>query len=148
MSSTPIPPSLKKSSSSQSSKNQKSIVGFFQKKKVESSPSNTPPALKNNNLPARSINTEKSNSSKTLARDLSQSLTPAPSSDTIEEDSSEEKRESKEGLDIKDNGLPSPLTPLSDAAPGTLPVSTTKVTSNFDSPSRKVGFPRVVIYLK
>lgn len=71
-------------------------------------------------------------------------MTPAPSSDAVEEDSSEDRAETKEQSVEKDNGLPSPITPISDAAAGNIP-STVKVTLNFNSPSRKVSTFIIII---
>lgn len=138
--STPNPPSLKKTSSSQSSKNQKSIVGFFQKRSALTSPSSTQLASTN-----PSVQSDKSNSVKKVARGLSQSLTPAPSSDALEEDSSDDRAETKEQSAEKDNGLPSPITPVSDAAAGNITPSTIKVTLNYNSPSRKVSSFIIII---
>ena len=141
--STPNPPSLKKTSSSQSSKNQKSIVGFFQKRSALTPPSSTQLASTNGDSPVCSAKSNKSNSIKKVARGLSQSLTPAPSSDALEEDSSEDRAETKEQFAEKDNGLPSPT--VSDAAAGNIPSSTMKVTLNYNSPSRKVSTFIIII---
>lgn len=143
--STPNPPSLNKTSSSQSSKNQKSIVGFFQKRSALTSPSSTQLASTNRDSPVSSVQSDKSNSVKKVARGLSQSLTPAPSSDALEEDSSDDRAETKEQSAEKDNGLPSPITPVSDAAAGNIPPSTIKVTLNYNSPSRKVSSFIIII---
>lgn len=137
-SSMPNTPSLKKSSSSQSSKNQKSIVGFFQRSGNTSSPS-TQLASGDKDFSVRSVKSEKPNPYKKPVRAISQSLTPAPSSDTLEEDSPEENSETKKYPNKKDNGLPSPTSPTDDLTSEKLPANTAKMTLNFNSPSRKVS---------
>ncbi|KAL9024700.1 MAG: hypothetical protein Q9196_006318 [Gyalolechia fulgens] len=115
------PPALKKSSSSGQSgnKNQKTIMGFFQKKPSDSSPREI------NGLPP--VNGS-------VTRGPSSSLTPAPSSDALEEPDSPLKAPNPKNIGFA-NGLPSPVTPAgvavagqSTSANGLLP---------FNSPSRK-----------
>ena len=133
------PPTLKKSmSGSQSSKNQKSILGFFQKRAADSP---QPPIHGTSKLNGPSTQTDgvaKKILAKRPARGSSQSLTPAPSSDALEElDVQDEEAYKKEMLD-KENGLPSPITPVpglgGDGSPDIEPSSSL----NFSSPSRKV----------
>ncbi|KAL8802302.1 MAG: hypothetical protein Q9200_006624, partial [Gallowayella weberi] len=134
MRSTPSapPPSLKKSSSSQSSKNQKSITGFFQKK---SSNNDTTPL---DGLPT--INRSKLSAlTKTATQGPRSSLTPAPSSDAIEEPQSDQQLPSRLNGIGAANGLPSPITPASGVETGSV-----NGLSQFNSPSRKAK--RVVSY--
>lgn len=139
-SSTPKPPTLKKSSSgSQSSKSQKSITGFFQKK-----PPGTP--RENARLPSRNYDsTDPSNgkgqsvSVEKASRGSSSSLTPAPSSDSLEELETIETMAIKELPDDNVNGLPSPITPISGAASGDDLGSSLKMPLAFNSPSRKAS---------
>ncbi|KAL8814089.1 MAG: hypothetical protein Q9223_006660, partial [Gallowayella weberi] len=125
-------PSLKKSSSSQSSKNQKSITGFFQKK---SSNNDTTPL---DGLPT--INRSKLSAlTKTATQGPRSSLTPAPSSDAIEEPQSDQQLPSRLNGIGAANSLPSPITPASGVETGSV-----NGLSQFNSPSRKAK--RVVSY--
>lgn len=135
--STPKPPSLIKSSSGlQSSKSQQSITGFFQKSTNEA-PRAATKLISRKNSSSIPPNSEKSSWSKKLSRGSSQSLTPAPSSDALEE--LLEEMEAKKDSRVQTNGLPSPITPMSGAISGSPPGSVATVTLNFNSPSRKVG---------
>lgn len=134
-SSNPIPPLLKKSSSgSQSSKSQQSITGFFQTRPVDS-----PQA--NQRLPSRRQGLANSFNGSVLAKEESRgsssSLTPAPSSDALEELDLVETMEIAKILDIIDNGLPSPVTPAGGAVNGDAS-SSPNLPLGFSSPSRKV----------
>ncbi|MCJ1470515.1 DNA mismatch repair protein msh6 [Pseudocyphellaria aurata] len=114
--STQKPPTLKKSSSgSQSSKSQKSITGFFQKR-----PTGTPQA--NAVLPSRDLHSTTHSNGKeqsvSLKNASSSSLTPAPSSDSLEEletiatlQTMAMEDDLEDELDELINGLPSPITP-------------------------------------
>ncbi|KAL9001712.1 MAG: hypothetical protein Q9188_005324 [Gyalolechia gomerana] len=115
------PPTLKKSSSSglSGSKNQKTLMGFFQKKPLNSSPCET------NGLPPV-------NGSAT--RGYSSSLTPAPSSDALEEPDSLLKVSSPKDIGLA-NGLPSPVTPAIVAVTGQSTGANGLL--HFNSPSRK-----------
>lgn len=131
---TPAPPaSLKKSTSgSQSSKNQSSIASFFSKKPAEP-PANGNPM--NNGLLSRVNGCSEKNGGKKLSGGSSQSLTPAPSSDAVEEDA--QLAEAKvEKRFAKPSGLPSPITP---ATENISQVNGHKVPQAFYSPSRKVS---------
>lgn len=136
--SSPNPPSLKKSSSSQSNKSQKSIIGFFQPKTtttsqpVASSPAN---AISSN---ASSRWGGRVTSAKIIARSSSQSLTPAPSSDAINEAKSDEESGVKQESSHGRQGLPSPITPLSGVFARRPISSGSKMPLAFNSPSRKV----------
>ncbi|KAL8801615.1 MAG: hypothetical protein Q9182_004345 [Xanthomendoza sp. 2 TL-2023] len=134
MRSTPSgpPPSLTKSSSSQSSKNQKSITGFFQKK----SSNNHPTA--SDGLPTIHASTL-SVSTKTAMRGPRSSLTPAPSSDAVEEPQSHQQLPTCLNDVGAANGLPSPVTPAS-----AVEIGSVNGLSHFNSPSRKAK--RVVSY--
>lgn len=136
--STPNPPSLKKSSSSQSNKSQKSIVGFFRPKTTITSQS-VASSLAN----ASSSNTssrwgDRAASTKIVARGSSQSLTPAPSSDAIDEPRSDEESRAKQESIHDRPGLPSPITPQGDVVARPLISSDSKMPLTFNSPSRKV----------
>lgn len=139
-SSTPKPPTLNKSlSGSQSSKSQKSITGFFQKR-----PTGTPQA--NARLPSRvhnsttpSVTIEQSVPVEKAIRGSSSSLTPAPSSDSLEELETIETAAIEADLGDVLNGLPSPITPASGAASGDGLRNSLKMTPAFSSPSRKAS---------
>ncbi|KAL8741582.1 MAG: hypothetical protein Q9190_005831 [Brigantiaea leucoxantha] len=108
------PPSLKKSlSNSQSGKTQKSIVGFFQKRSLESSASPTPalPRINGTSLPVNGVTSKRL--AKRATRGPSSSLTPAPSSDAIEELLADSKPCLGVMGNAQVNGLPSPITPAS-----------------------------------
>lgn len=136
-SSPAAPPSLQKSSSS--SKNQTSIAGFFRKKDSVSSTNGTP-SITGTRLPVNSLS--KSNGIKKASVSSSQSLTPAPSSDTVEEHREEaEMRPVKKRGKYGSNGLPSPMTPVSVVDASDLGQENI-VPKGFYSPSRKVSiFP-------
>ncbi|KAL8703166.1 MAG: hypothetical protein Q9201_003642 [Fulgogasparrea decipioides] len=130
------PPSLKKStSSSLSGKNQKPITGFFQKKLSEASKSglNGLAKLNGSQLP---IKTQSATSStKTAVRGPSSSLTPAPSSDGLEEPQTLQNTVKQPKEMAAAHGLPSPITPASAAING----EDVGVNGSlqFSSPSRK-----------
>ena len=131
--STSAPPSLKKSSSS--SKNQTSIAGFFRKRDSETASSATP-KINGSALPVHS--SPKKNGFKKPSVTSSQSLTPAPSSDAVEEkDEETDVKPIKVDGNHKSNGLPSPITPASAV---TIDKSTVDeiAPKGFYSPSRKV----------
>ena len=118
------PPTLKKSTSTSmsSSQGQKTIVGFFQKKSMNSS------IYQLDGLPP---------AAGTATRGPSSSLTPAPSSDALEEPESFVKAPSAPDNIGTENGLPSPTTPANAIQVG-------KATGNngslhYNSPSRKVS---------
>lgn len=138
--STPKPPALKKSSSgSQSSKSQKSITGFFQKR-----PSGSPQA--NARLPSRDLHSTTASNRKeqsvSLKNASSSSLTPAPSSDSLEDletIATLETMAMEDELDELINGLPSPITPVSGTASGDGLGSSLMKPLAFSSPSRKAS---------
>lgn len=139
MASKPEPktPSLKKSSSSQSqpqsSKNQKSILGFFQKTATQPSPAisqaNSKP-IDSGPLPRKKLVQRSPNGP-------TQILTPAPSSDAIDEDVEDEDVR----LPLKSrrvNGPAAPMTP-SDSTKGSKGSLSDDVSAmEFSSPTRKV----------
>ena len=132
------PPSLKKSTSgSQSSKDQKSILGFFQKRSAESPKLASTAQLKANGTILPLNGSRKTAWSKGSVRGSSQSLTPAPSSDALEEP--EEEGNIKHELAPNDaiTGLPSPMTPAVSAVSAS--VLEDNVPSSFGSPSRKAS---------
>lgn len=83
---------------------------------------------------------ERSASAKKVANGSSSSLTPAPSSDSFEELDIIEAMETMEVPEIRDNGLPSPVTPANDAISGGASQSSVNVPLAFNSPSRKVSW--------
>lgn len=134
---TPKPPTLNKSSSgSQSSKSQKSIIGFFQKRPIGTPQANASLPSKDHQSTTPSNGKEQSFSRKISS---SSSLTPAPSSDSLEELETIETMAVKEDLDDMVNGLPSPITPVSGAASGDGSGSSPNRPLAFDSPSRKAS---------
>lgn len=133
-SSPAAPPSLQKSTSS--SKNQTSIAGFFRKKDSVASTNGTP-SITGRGLPVNNLS--KSNGIKKTSFSSSQSLTPAPSSDAVDELGEEaEMRPVKKTGKHAFNGLPSPMTPAS-VVDATDPGQENIVPKGFYSPSRKVS---------
>lgn len=136
-STTSNPPSLKKSTSgSQSSMTQKSIASFFQKRSHEGQAANVnvPRTLPVKPQPADGIQKRPAKP----ARGSSQSLTPAPSSDAVLGEDIQEDMPVRPAKANGANGLPSPITPASDA-PVAAPTPVANASSLiFDSPSRKV----------
>lgn len=134
------PPTLKKSASgSQSSKNQKSILGFFQKRTSDSSQPLSQGVLEADPLSKQSNNVTKKTLAKRPARGSSQSLTPAPSSDALEELDVQDEGPHRRGMQSEEIGLPSPITPapgLGGGGPQDLEPSSLLI---FSSPSRKVS---------
>ena len=123
-------------SSSQSSRNQQSILGFFQKK------AELPTRSANGQeSPSAGLPSAKGSSSKHLQlatkRGSTQSLTPAPSSDAL---GSPNKETSIVALDALENGLPSPVTPMTELGQSRKASRSSSVAVvTFSSPSRKVG---------
>ena len=136
--SSPNLPSLKKSSSSQSSKSQKSIVGFFQPKTSTTSQSVASSQVSAASSKAPPHRGDRKASANIIASSSSQSLTPAPSSDAVNEHKSDEEPEYKEQLSNNRQGLPSPITPLSGIVARPPISSDSKMKLAFNSPSRKV----------
>ena len=131
-----LPTTLKKSTSgSQPGKNQKSILGFFQKRTTEALQPNVNGVSNSNGSSTAQSMTNKKKLVSRSSTNVSQSLTPAPSSDAPEEDEEDSCISSKSSQKI--NGLPSPITPANangdDDAPPTSAVT-------FSSPSRKVSY--------
>ena len=133
-------PSLKKSNSgSQSGQNQKSILGFFQKKAAGSSQETPSGTLKLNGSGTSSNATEKKTLVQRFPKGPTQSLTPLPSSDALDDEQEDEPEVAVSNHKPKMNGLPSLITPAANAGNGdsasfggSLP---------FSSPSRKVCPP-------
>ncbi len=137
-SSTSNPPRLKNTSSSNSSKSQKSIVGFFQPNTTGFRPS-VASTRENPKLPTGSSRRgAKSVPPKNIARSSSQSLTPAPSSDAINDIKSDEEPVVEKQLNHRRNGLPSPVTPLGGVVASPPVSNDMKMPLTFSSPSRKV----------
>lgn len=135
--SSPNPPTLKKSSSSQSNKSQKSIVGFFKPKINEASQ----PAIQSSTNPNSSkipVREGKGRAARHVASSSSQSLTPAPSSDAIDATNSDEESVVKGRPPWVQQGLPSPITPLSGVTQAPPVSDDSKMAPAFSSPSRKV----------
>lgn len=136
--SSPSLPSLKKSSSSQSNKSQKSIVGFFQPK---TSTTSQPAASSHANAASSKTSShwgDRTASAKIIASSSSQSLTPAPSSDAINEPKSDEEPGYEQESSSIRQGLPSPITPLSGIVARPPISSDSNMKLAFNSPSRKV----------
>ena len=130
------PPSLQKSnSSSQSAKNQRSIMGFFQKKSSDAPDAELANLPKANGLNLPINSTKSRNSAKPATRGSSSSLTPAPSSDAIEEPDEDTASSYKYSRKSDGNGLPSPVTPISTMAANGK--QQRNGSTSFNSPSRK-----------
>ena len=131
------PPSLKKSTSGSQS-GQKSIASFFSKRALEGQQAKVPvPSI----LPAASQHVNGVNKKALFTKPVrgsSQSLTPAPSSDAVEREDSEEPTLKIE-KDARGNGLPSPITPASGVASEQPSSKGIDLPLMFDSPSRKVS---------
>lgn len=136
--SSPNLPSLKKSSSSQSNKSQKSIVGFFQPKTSTTSRSTASSQVNAASFKASSHREDRTASAKIIASSSSQSLTPAPSSDALNEPKSDEEPRYEHKSSDGRQRLPSPITPLSDSIAAPPISSDSKMKLAFNSPSRKV----------
>ena len=125
----------------QMQKGQRSIVGFFQRKTVllPSSPIGADKPVQDPSQPIDGAPIPR----RTRGHTVAQKLTPAPSSDLVEPVGSEEKSGAPRELDVQDNGLPSPETPLnkSNHVHRNNISRTASSTSSFSSPSRKVRFP-------
>ena len=131
------PPSLKKSTSgSQSSMSQKSIASFFQRRIVEDQAAkvNVPTKLPTRSQPANGGPKKPSKP----ARGSSPSLTPAPSSDAIQEDDVEDEVLIKPTRINGAGSLPSPVTPAGDPTITGAALIACGRSVTFDSPSRKV----------
>ena len=127
-------PALKKSTSNtQNMKNQKTLLGFFLK--TPTSASTTSP------LPERLVTDAKKSSvlaTKNFTRKSSSQITPAPSSDSLEEDANVlEQNVSKESSQSKE-GLPSPVSPANGEPVGQTLADAEELTA-FGTPSRKVS---------
>lgn len=134
------PPTLKTSTSgSQSSKNQKSILGFFHKRTSGSSQSPSQGGLETNSSPKQSNGVPKKTFAKRPARGSSQSLTPAPSSDALEELDVQDEGPHRRGMRSEGNGLPSPITPVPGLGGGCPQDLEPSSSLTFSSPSRKVS---------
>lgn len=134
------PPSLKKSTSS--SMNQKSIASFFQKKPIDTSQAktNVPPLVLESG--ARAAKSSNGTGSRKPFLGSSSSLTPAPSSDAIEQASSPTRDHptAASASRAQSNGLLSPITPMNEGDNAKKPKANgISLTLNFDSPSRKVS---------
>ena len=141
--SSPNLPTLKKSSSSQSNKSQKSIVGFFQPKTTTTSQSVASSQVNAASSKAFSLRGDRKASANIIASSSSQSLTPAPSSDAINEPKSDEEPGYEQQSSNNRPGLPSPITPLSGVVARPPISSDSKMKLAFNSPSRKVWpFPK------
>ena len=136
--SSPHPPSLKKSSSSQSNKSQKSIVGFFQPKTTGTSQSVISSQANATSSNVSSHWGRKANVAKHIASSSSQSLTPAPSSDALDEAKSDEGSGFQQDSSHGRQGLPSPITPLSGVVSKPSDSRDLNMSLAFSSPSRKV----------
>ena len=126
------PPQLKKSASSSK---QTSIAGFFRKK--DSVPATSGISRANGSSLPIHISPRRDGPKKP-AKGSNQSLTPAPSSDAIDEEKeNEEPRLAKPNGIGPSHGLPSPITPANTGGVGDRAVDDIAPKS-FYSPSRKV----------
>ena len=135
--SEPKTPSLKKSSSSQSQpqsgKNQKSILGFFQKKATQPSPA----VSQANSKPSGSSLLPRKKLVQRSPKGPTPILTPAPSSDAIDEDVEDgDVRLPLKGRRV--NGPATPMTPAESTQGSKGPLSDDASAMEFSSPSRKV----------
>lgn len=126
------PPQLKKSSSSSK---QTSIAGFFRKK--DAVPTTSGISKSNGSSLPIHVSPRKDTTKKS-AKSINQSLTPAPSSDAIDEEKeNEEPRLAKLNGSGPSNSLPSPITPANIGRVGDRTVDDV-APKGFYSPSRKV----------
>lgn len=135
---TSTPPTLQKSTSGSQS-GQKSIKSFFQKRAGEGQRANVTVQPTLPPIPPKVNGTAKKIPSGKTLRGSSQSLTPAPSSDAIEPGESEEAARAMIGKSLGANGLPSPITPVGEAAVKDAKPKANGLPLLFDSPSRKVS---------
>ena len=141
------PPSLKKSTSSPM--NQKSIASFFQKKPFEQSQAkvHVPSLILDSS--AKATKSSNGTGNRKPFHGSSSSLTPAPSSDVIEQESSPIRDHpiAFEASRVERIGLPSPITPMNEGDTSRNPkANATSLTLNFDSPSRKASTPSNELY--
>ena len=127
-----LPPSLKKSSSSQSSKNQKSILGFFQKKSGDVLQPKVNEALNTDVSTGLYPKVQKKTLVSRPSEMSSDSLTPAPSSDALE-DVDDEAHDQNKG---KASSIVPPITPADSTMSGQDTPDSGML--QFSSPSRKV----------
>ena len=126
----------------QMQKGQRSIVGFFHKKTVLL-PSSPVGADKPVQDPSQPVNGAPTSRRRARGQKVTQSLTPAPSSDLVDPVVPAETSVVPGELDVRDSGLPSPKTPLdkSNHIRRNHISGTASSTSSFSSPSRKVRVP-------
>lgn len=135
---TPAPALKKSTSSTQNMKNQKTLFGFFPKTPHTGSSTSSlphpPPSVsrKNNELQSRSFS----------RRHNSSQITPAPSSDALDEDdNTPQAHVSKEGSGSKE-GLPSPASSANGDPVEQTPSGAEELTA-LGTPSRKVSYCRL-----
>lgn len=131
---TPTPPLKKSTSNTQNVKNQKTLLGFFQKTPNTASSTSTLPER----LPtvSRKIGGLRD---KGVSRSNSSQITPAPSSDALDEDDNiPEQDVSQESFRTK-RGLPSPVPSANGELVGQTIADAGELTA-FGTPSRKVRY--------
>ena len=146
------PPSLKRLSSSsqsgsQSKSNQQSIVGFFQKKTGGVSAKDSQPQSQSTGRTKSATFSTKPRITESFTGSTSQSLTPAPSSDSPDKDDLDNDLEIKHDSSNRRIGLPSPMTSMSGADTRAPSESGGAAAVDFYSPSRKVHLPINPSYL-
>lgn len=130
---TPTPALKKSSSNTQNVKNQKTLLGFFQK--TPNTASSTSP------LPDRPSTASRKHGilqGRRVARTSSSQITPAPSSDAVDEDDNASREKTTKESCRPEEGLPSPVS----SANGELVRQTTADAEEFTAfgtPSRKVS---------
>lgn len=139
---TPTPVLKKSTSNTQNMKNQKTLLGFFQK--TPNSASTT------SSLPDRLVTDVKKSSvlaTKNFSRKSSSQITPAPSSDALDEDDNlSEQAVSKESSRSKE-GLPSPVS-SANGEPVRQTLADAEELTAFGTPSRKVSQAGVIPILQ
>lgn len=130
---TPTPALKKSTSNTQNVKNQKTLLGFFQKTPNTASSASTLPDLpliasrKNGMLQGRRV-----------ARATSSQITPAPSSDAVDEDDNASQEKTSKESCRSGEGLPSPVSSANGELVRQTPPDTEEFTA-FGTPSRKVS---------
>ena len=124
----PSTPSLKKSNSNtQSTKNQKTLHGFFQKTPNTGAATLPVNSSRNKGAPRKSF----------LSQTNSSHLTPAPSSDGLDEEQSAGDHDMEESAISKPRGLPSPISPANGIVDGQTNGGAEELTV-YGTPSRRV----------
>ncbi len=133
---TPTPALKKSTSNTQNMKNQKTLFGFFQKTPSTASTTSSLPD-RASTVPRRKGGLR----NKSLSRTNSSQLTPAPSSDALDEDDTIPEQDVSKESSRSHKGLPSPVPSANGELVGQTVAEAEELTASA-TPSRKVSEPR------